>query len=207
MLKKFIYKKSPMLSRGFFLLIVLIDFFMLFFLSSNIFFLIEFVLFQLGYFFYMKGKLRKIFSILIIVLLIFIFNIFQITGGQTLFANDLVILTIQSLYVGLEKALLLLALFLISSNCIYQNRYIFVFSDSSSLFSLSVQKFFYLFERINLKNGKKLKHIYFWFYRSLFSYPVDKMKEETSLKGFFCFHGILFLFLFGTFFFSLRMKQ
>jgi hypothetical protein len=206
MLKKIIYKKSPMLSRGFFLLIVLIDFFMLFFLSSNIFLLIEFVLFQLGYFFYMKGTLRKIFSILIIALLIFIFNIFQVTGGQTLFANDLIILTTQSLHVGLEKALLLLGLFFVSSNCIYQNRYIFFPSNSSSLFSLSVQKFFYLFERINLKNGKMLKNVYLWFYRSLLSYPVNNLKEKPSLKKFFYFHGIFFLFMFGSFFFSLKIN-
>lgn len=191
-----INEKSPMISRGFFLCTVIFDFLILFFSSSNLFLLIEFFLLQLIYFFYLKGNLRKIISIAVISLIIFICNLFQISGGKALYSSKFIIITTQSMHIGAEKSLLLLCLFLISSNCIYQNRNLFIAQNVSSLFSLSVQKFFYLFEKIDFKSGNVLRHIYFWFYKSLFYLP-DKTYASSlpSLKSFFCFHTVFFIFM------------
>lgn len=197
-------EKSPIINRGFFLCAVMFDFLILFFSSSNLFLLIEFFLLQLVYFFYLKGNMKKIISIVIISLVIFICNLFQITGGRALYSNKCIIITTQSVHLGAEKSLLLLCLFLISSNCVYQNRNLFITQSVSSLFSLSVQKFFYLFEGINFKSRNMLRHIYFWFYRSLFYLPNKTCKSSSpSLKSFFCFHVIFFIFMIcGIFLFT-----
>lgn len=183
-----------MCNRGFFLCIVLFDFLILFVSSLNLFLLLEFVLFQSAYFFYLKGSAKKMLSIAVISIAVFICNLFQVTGGQALYSNDFIIITQQSLHIGAEKALLLFSLFLISSNSIYQNRDLLIAQDDSSLFSLSVRKFFYLFEGINFKSKKILKHIYFWFYRSLFHSPDKTGKVSLlSLKSFFYFHVAFFI--------------
>lgn len=200
-------RKSPKVVRGFFLCIVLIDFLILFLFSSNLFLLMEFVLFQIVYFFYLKGSLRKLVSIFILSSIIFMFNLFQNPNGKTLFANDFFILTEYSLYFGLEKALILFSLFLISSNCIYQNRNLFMSCDSSSILSLSIQKFFYLFERINFNNGKILKNIYLWFYRSLFRTMDNAHETLISLKSFFWFHFIFFISMVISILFSLKLSK
>lgn len=186
--------KSPICSRGFFLCIVLFDFLILLVSLSNLFLLLEFVLLQSAYFFYLKGSIKKMLSITVISLMIFVCNLFRITGGKALYSNEFIIITEQSLHIGVEKSLLLLSLFLISSNSVYQNRNFLIVRNDSSLFSLSVQKFFYLFEGINFKNRNILKSIYFWFYRSLF-YSPDKTASVSllSLKSFFWFHVVFFI--------------
>ena len=160
--------ENPLKSRGFFLFALFFDFLILFFSFSKIFLLIEFVVLQMIYFFYLKGKVKKLFSILLISFVIFLFNLFQRGEGVIFFSKWGFILTEESLFMAIKKSLLLFCLFLISSNCIYQNRNFFISQNSQSLFSLSIQKFFYFFERINFKNGKLLRNIYLCFYKTLF---------------------------------------
>ena len=187
--------ENPLKSRGFFLFALFFDFLILFFSFSKIFLLIEFVVLQMIYFFYLKGKVKKLFSILLISFVIFLFNLFQRGEGVIFFSKWGFILTEESLFMAIKKSLLLFCLFLISSNCIYQNRNFFISQNSQSLFSLSIQKFFYFFERINFKNGKLLRNIYLCFYKTLF-YSSCMIRHKTlSLKSFYLFHIFFFIFM------------
>ena len=187
--------ENPLKSRGFFLFALFFDFLILFFSFSKIFLLIEFVVLQMIYFFYLKGKVKKLFSILLISFVIFLFNLFQRGEGGIFFSKWGFILTEESLFMAIKKSLLLFCLFLISSNCIYQNRNFFISQNSQSLFSLSIQKFFYFFERINFKNGKLLRNIYLCFYKTLF-YSSCMIRHKTlSLKSFYLFHIFFFIFM------------
>ena len=187
--------ENPLKSRGFFLFALFFDFLILFFSFSKIFLLIEFVVLQMIYFFYLKGKVKKLFSILLISFVIFLFNLFQRGEGVIFFLKWGFILTEESLFMAIKKSLLLFCLFLISSNCIYQNRNFFISQNSQSLFSLSIQKFFYFFERINFKNGKLLRNIYLCFYKTLFYSSCMVRHKTLSLKSFYLFHIFFFIFM------------
>lgn len=187
--------ENPLKSRGFFLFALFFDFLILFFSFSKIFLLIEFVVLQMIYFFYLKGKVKKLFSILLISFVIFLFNLFQRGEGVIFFSKWGFILTEESLFMAIKKSLLLFCLFLISSNCIYQNRNFFISQNSQSLFSLSIQKFFYFFERINFKNGKLLRNIYLCFYKTLFYSSCMICHKTLSLKSFYLFHIFFFIFM------------
>ena len=187
--------ENPLKSRGFFLFVLFFDFLILFFSFSKIFLLIEFVVLQMIYFFLLKGKAKKLFSILLISFVIFLFNLFQRGEGVIFFSKWGFILTEESLFMAIKKSLLLFCLFLISSNCIYQNRNFFISQNSQSLFSLSIQKFFYFFERINFKNGKLLRNIYLCFYKTLFYSSCMVRHKTLSLKSFYLFHIFFFIFM------------
>ena len=195
MSEKLLKDKNPLESRGFFLSILFFDFLILFFSFLRIFLLIEFIVFHGTYFFYLKGKLKKVFSILLISFVIFLFNLFQPHDGILLFSKWGIVLTDESLLMAMKKSLLLFCLFLISSNCIYQNRNFFISQNRLSLFSLSVQKFFYFFERINFSNGKLLKNIYLCFYKTLFYSSSVTSGKAQSLKSFYLFHIFFFIFM------------
>ena len=193
--EKLLKNGNPLKSRGFFLFTLFFDFLILFLSFSKVFLLIEFVVLQMIYFFLLKGKAKKLFSILLISFAIFLFNLFQQGEGSILFSKWGIILTEESLIVAIKRSLLLFSLFLISSNCIYQNRNFFISQNSQSLFSLSIQKFFYFFERINFKNGKLLKNIYLCFYKTLFYSSCMSHHKMLSLKSFYLFHIFFFIFM------------
>lgn len=199
--KKLLKDENPLKSRGFFLFALFFDFLILFFSFSKIFLLIEFVVLQMIYFFYLKGKVKKLFSILLISFVIFLFNLFQRGEGGIFFSKWGFILTEESLFMAIKKSLLLFCLFLISSNCIYQNRNFFISQNSQSLFSLSIQKFFYFFERINFKNGKLLRNIYLCFYKTLFYSSCMVRHKTLFLKSFYLFHIFFFIFMSCSIFF------
>lgn len=184
-----------------FFIFFILNLFLFFFSIPHFDLLFLYFVFNLSYYVYLQSSWKKVFSIFFLSSIIFCINLFQSGEGSVLFSIFEIPVTSSCVVESLKKAFLVINLFFLSSNCIFQNRNFLLRQNfvKNKLFINSLNCFFYLVENIKI-DSSFFRRFEFAFYRMLSGRVENNFSGEKIHLSFFLFHLFLFLAYFSFYY-------
>lgn len=142
-------KKLPESRKLFLYLLLIAEFICFIFTLASFSDTLIFFIVSLGYYFFSGKNIRKLSGIFIIAFIIFFINL-HYKEGKVFFTAVYLEITHDALFTALRKSLVMINLFLLSSNIVFDNKNIFFQSKNrkDSIFGRSLLYFIYIFDTV-----------------------------------------------------------